>query len=86
MTSNAQNTGVGSRTKQIDFATLPDQALLNANQVRTLCSMSPAVLDRRICEGRFPLPNYHGRNRVWPWAKVKAWLELAAQQETPVSR
>lgn len=84
MTSHVQNMGVGSRTKQIDFAALPDQALINANQVRTLCSMSPAVLDRRIAQGRFPLPNYHGRNRVWPWAKVKAWLELAAQQQAPL--
>lgn len=84
MTSSAKNAGVGSRTMQIDFATLPDQALLNAKQVRTLCSMSPAVLDRRIAQGRFPMPNYHGRNRVWPWVKIRAWLELAAQQETPV--
>lgn len=84
MTSLDNNVGAGWRASQIDFAMLPDQALLNAKQVRALCAMSPAVLDRRIAQGRFPLPNYHGRNRVWPWAKIKAWLELAAQQETPV--
>ena len=84
MTSPPKTSGVGFRSMQIDFASLPDQALINASQVRTLCSMSPAVLDRRIAQGRFPMPSYHGRNRVWSWAKVKAWLELAAQQETPV--
>lgn len=86
MTSPKKPVEDGSDVNAICFASLPDQALLNASQIRKLCSMSPAVLDRRIAEGRFPLPSYHGRNRVWPWAKVKAWLELAAQQETPVLR
>lgn len=69
----------------VDFSALPDQALLNARQVRCLCSMSPAVLDRRILEGRFPAPCYHGRNRVWPWHCIRSWLELAAEQQSPVA-
>ncbi|CUI27527.1 helix-turn-helix transcriptional regulator [Cognatishimia activa] len=79
-----QTVGAGAPLSQIDYATLPDQALLNAKQVRALCSMSPAVLDRRIAQDRFPSPCFHGRNRVWPWAKIRFWLELAAQQETPL--
>ena len=67
----------------IPYENLPAKALVNARQVRELCAMSSAVLDRRIKAGEFPEPSYHGRNRVWPWGVVKRWLELTAEQKHP---
>ncbi len=66
-----------------DYDKLPDFALIDAAEVSLITGMSPAVLKRRIEEGQFASPNYHGRNRVWSLGYVRGWCRKLGQTLEP---
>lgn len=68
----------------IDYKTLPDQALIPMREVCKLTNMSQAVLYRRMEKGDFPRPVKHGNNNNWQWGTVRGWLDLVAEQNEGV--
>lgn len=63
-----------------DYAKLPDYSLIGIAEVSILTGMSISVVERRVKDGNFAAPNYHGKDRVWSLGYVRQWCEQFAQK------
>lgn len=65
--------------KMPDYERLPDWTLLSISEVELLSGMSRSVIDRRVKEGVFAAPKYHGKDRVWSLGYVRQWCRQFGQ-------
>lgn len=69
------------RSPEINFATLPDCAMVRERQLLPIIPFGSATLWRRVKSGDFPQPVRleKGRITAWRWGDVRATLEAYAQ-------
>lgn len=67
-------------SKMPDYSRLPDYALLGISEVAVITGMSHSVIEKRVKDGRFAAPKYHGKDRVWSLGYVRQWCEQFAQK------
>lgn len=66
-------------SKVPDYSKLPAYSLIGTPEVSLITGMSDSVISKRVAAGEFPAPSRHGKNRVWPLGRVRAWCEKVAQ-------
>jgi predicted DNA-binding transcriptional regulator AlpA len=66
-------------SKMPDYSRLPDYALLGMSEVAVITGMSHSVIERRVRDGDFAAPKYHGKSRIWSLGYVRQWCEQFGQ-------